>query len=150
MISVAEGLVHNGVSMKDHSPVYSRSAVSLSDAVEASRLGADGDLSERFREINGLAVLLREQERLCEAAESRADWLREVAATLLTPPRWWALIPAAWRLKRQLRILRSRGLFDGEAYLKQYPDVAATGMNPLQHYLLHGIHEGRPPSVPQA
>ncbi len=33
--------------------------------------------------------------------------------------------------------------FNSAAYLEQYPDVAAAGMNPLVHYLLHGRGEGR-------
>ena len=32
---------------------------------------------------------------------------------------------------------------DTTAYLQAYPDVAAAGMDPLLHYLVHGIHEGR-------
>lgn len=33
--------------------------------------------------------------------------------------------------------------FDGHAYLQAYPDVAAAGMNPLRHYVVHGRAEGR-------
>ena len=33
--------------------------------------------------------------------------------------------------------------FDRKFYLKQYPDVAAAGLDPLQHYLIHGRSEGR-------
>lgn len=33
--------------------------------------------------------------------------------------------------------------FDGNQYLKDYPDVAKSGMNPLYHYVLHGRKEGR-------
>ena len=33
--------------------------------------------------------------------------------------------------------------FDGAYYLKEYPDVLKSGMNPLVHYLLHGLNEGR-------
>ncbi|GAB5378386.1 MAG: hypothetical protein AcusKO_48480 [Acuticoccus sp.] len=38
------------------------------------------------------------------------------------------------------------GLFDGEWYLAQNPDVADAGFDPLEHYLLHGGAEGRAPS----
>lgn len=37
-------------------------------------------------------------------------------------------------------------LFDTDWYLQQYPDVAAAGINPLQHYMTHGWREGRDPS----
>jgi hypothetical protein len=36
-------------------------------------------------------------------------------------------------------------LFDRDFYLHKYPDVAAAGVNPLQHYLEHGAEEGRKP-----
>jgi hypothetical protein len=36
-------------------------------------------------------------------------------------------------------------LFDRDFYLHKYSDVAAAGVNPLQHYLEHGAAEGRKP-----
>lgn len=33
--------------------------------------------------------------------------------------------------------------FDAEWYLKRYPDVAACGADPLEHYLKYGLSEGR-------
>lgn len=33
--------------------------------------------------------------------------------------------------------------FDANAYLDTNPDVMAAGVNPLSHYLAHGVHEGR-------
>jgi glycosyltransferase involved in cell wall biosynthesis/uncharacterized protein YbaR (Trm112 family) len=35
--------------------------------------------------------------------------------------------------------------FDREWYLEQYPDVAAEGLDPVLHFLLHGGEEGRDP-----
>jgi glycosyltransferase involved in cell wall biosynthesis len=40
----------------------------------------------------------------------------------------------------------SRGAVDAKWYLAQYPDVAASGMDPVEHYELFGRHEGRDPS----
>lgn len=37
--------------------------------------------------------------------------------------------------------------FDDAYYLAHYPDVAASGTNPLTHYVLHGYKEGRNPSA---
>ncbi|WP_260853950.1 class I SAM-dependent methyltransferase [Paraburkholderia sp. BCC1886] len=34
--------------------------------------------------------------------------------------------------------------FDGDAYLAANPDVAAAGVDPVEHYLRHGQHENRP------
>ncbi|RVT82070.1 glycosyltransferase [Rhodobacteraceae bacterium CCMM004] len=37
------------------------------------------------------------------------------------------------------------GFFDPQWYLEVYPDVAASGMDPLRHYLRYGRQEGRRP-----
>lgn len=41
--------------------------------------------------------------------------------------------------------LLSSGLFDGEWYTKQYPDVSASGLDPLEHFLRFGLELGRDP-----
>lgn len=46
--------------------------------------------------------------------------------------------------QRRARILQS-GLFDADFYLAANPDVAAAGMDPLDHYVHHGAAEGRDP-----
>ena len=38
-------------------------------------------------------------------------------------------------------------LFQSRRYLDWYPDVAASGTNPLAHYLAHGRHERRTASL---
>lgn len=43
------------------------------------------------------------------------------------------------------KALLNSGLFDGEWYLKRYPDVAAAGYDPLFHYIRFGAWEGRDP-----
>jgi GT2 family glycosyltransferase len=42
--------------------------------------------------------------------------------------------------------LLASGLFDPDFYLDRYPDVAATGADPVAHYLRLGWREGREPS----
>jgi glycosyltransferase involved in cell wall biosynthesis len=69
-----------------------------------------------------------------------------------------------WRVGRKLRLVRlpSSRLpegeqtnntipeeFDGAWYLAQYPDVAAAGMDPFDHYQLAGKSEGRLPKPPK-
>jgi len=39
----------------------------------------------------------------------------------------------------------SHSLFDAEWYLEQNPDVAQAGVDPFEHYMTHGWHEGRDP-----
>lgn len=43
--------------------------------------------------------------------------------------------------------IAASGLFDGGWYLRQYPDVAASGLDPVLHYVRHGEREGRKPSA---
>src|SRR5579883_1949060 len=36
--------------------------------------------------------------------------------------------------------------FDAEWYVSRYPDVAASGMLPLDHFIYHGVIENRDPN----
>ena len=49
-------------------------------------------------------------------------------------------------IEQQAKCLREAGLFDSEWYLSRYPDVAATGIDPVQHFLSIGAAEGRKPN----
>ena len=49
--------------------------------------------------------------------------------------------------RRDRKAIVASGLFDPQWYLKQYPDVAAAGLDPLDHYLTAGGYEGRNPSA---
>lgn len=55
------------------------------------------------------------------------------------------------RLKRRRRAdpfeAKLRQLFDAGFYLATYPDVAAAGVDPFEHYREHGWKEGRDPSA---
>jgi hypothetical protein len=44
-----------------------------------------------------------------------------------------------------LELVRVASLFDADWYLEQNPDVAEAGLDPAEHYLLHGASEGRDP-----
>jgi len=46
---------------------------------------------------------------------------------------------------RQVDQLRASDLFRGPWYLRQYPQVAATGLPPALHYLRHGAAAGHDP-----
>jgi GR25 family glycosyltransferase involved in LPS biosynthesis len=53
-------------------------------------------------------------------------------------------------LSREARRLRESGGFDAQAYLLANPDVVASGVEPLRHYLTAGAREGRNPKPPLA
>ncbi|NBV71229.1 MAG: glycosyltransferase [Burkholderiaceae bacterium] len=56
--------------------------------------------------------------------------------------------PGFWRrLERRIRMRRKRWIgrigFEREWYLKEYPDVARAGIDPIEHYISYGEKEGR-------
>lgn len=50
------------------------------------------------------------------------------------------------RYQRNYRLIAESELFDRNWYVENNPDVAAAGIDPVRHYLLHGGFEGRAPS----
>lgn len=104
---------------------------------------AQSQMHIRFQEIATLTSLLRQQERRSEATVGHVDWMRAVHESLTSEPKWWSFMSRDWRLERERRRLKRHGLFDAEAYLERYPDVAAAGLDPLYHYMTHGFDEGR-------
>lgn len=101
-------------------------------------------ISERFQEIATLTRMLRQQTINADARAAQIDWIKQVVDIMMHKDRWMSLLPARWHQAWILRKLARRELFDGASYLADYPDVAEVGMNPLRHYVLHGMHEGRP------
>lgn len=51
------------------------------------------------------------------------------------------------QLKKQAKILQESGLFDDDWYLSTYPDVSASKINAVEHYLEYGAAEGRQPNT---
>lgn len=54
-------------------------------------------------------------------------------------------LPKTLRAKVQGSFLKKVGLFQPEWYLKTYPDVRDSAMNPAVHFVRHGLGEGRAP-----
>lgn len=50
-----------------------------------------------------------------------------------------------WRERRSYIVINKSNLFNPTWYLKQYPDVAASAIPPLKHYIKFGEKEGRRP-----
>ncbi|GAC13368.1 coiled-coil domain-containing protein [Aliiglaciecola lipolytica] len=50
------------------------------------------------------------------------------------------------KLQRDIGLLLTSEYFDAQWYLETYPDVAASDINPAEHYLKFGANEGRFPS----
>lgn len=79
--------------------------------------------------------------------QGRESAKKSIGGLVVRTTGWLARRAGANNLARDIEILRGSGLFDRGGYLQMYPDVAASGMDPVEHYLRHGAHEGRNPSV---
>lgn len=100
-------------------------------------------LKTSHRDIAKVTRMLIDSEERLEHSENDKIWFQELSNILSHYPSWWRFLSEENRQRRIDRRLMKKGLFDGQAYLEHYQDVADSGMNPLQHYLLHGMAEGR-------
>ena len=115
----------------------------LTAALQTARRNGDAQLRERFDEIAALTRMLREEEFKRTAMSEKVEWLRQIVEFYRKLPAWWKAMPKAWQRAAQGRRLQEIGLFDGDAYLARHADVRAAGVDPLRHYLNHGIIENR-------
>lgn len=110
---------------------------------EAARTATEQKLSARFDEIARMTALLADEGGRASTADANAQWLARMAQQIERFPAWWALMPARWRRQCQHARYARAGLFDAARYLELYPDVASAGIDPVRHYILHGMSEGR-------
>jgi SAM-dependent methyltransferase len=90
------------------------------------------------------ARALRALEAQAAQKERELGWTRRVYQLLeKSASGWKGVLPPRMRRQRLARMLERKGLFDGDAYLAKYTDVAEAGVDPLRHYILHGMAEGR-------
>lgn len=98
---------------------------------------------QRVNELVILTCLLEQQEQRNAEFRQHSAWMAAVRTCLQNRPGWWQLMPAKHRREWERRRLKRARLFDHDAYLEHYPDVAAAKMDALDHYVHHGLHEGR-------
>jgi len=104
---------------------------------------SDQRMRQSQREVVHLTRMLQEQAQAADHASESADWLQQVHLTLARAPFWWRLLPRRQRQEREQRLVAAKSLFDPEIYLRLHPDVRNEGINPLVHYIRHGMAEGR-------
>lgn len=125
----------------------SEAARNLAVDTEENRNTSSDGVAERIAQQHGeIAQLTRmamEESSRARDMQSRAEWLQQFNAAQQAVPRWWALLPESQRKTRLLGKLERLGLFDASAYYARHADVAQSGMGALDHYLRHGIFEGR-------
>lgn len=112
-------------------------------AAAAARAAAERRVAEQTQELIRLSSLLSQESGRAEGSAGHTEWLREMTRVAEAMPKWWGMMPEGWRRKREHEAYRRAGLFDAEQYLQNYPDVAADGMDPVRHYIQHGMTEGR-------
>jgi hypothetical protein len=118
-------------------------AMAAQERAASALQDAEQRLAERFAEIAALTRILQMSQHETKLQNEQSDWLIAVNSEVLRRPRWWALLPKSQQRERLYQRLAQSGLFDAAAYLRLHPDVAASGMDPLRHYILHGIKEQR-------
>jgi hypothetical protein len=112
-------------------------------AAESARAVADQKVADRFSEIARLTAMLADESVRVDQTHANTEWLRSALQLAASFPKWWAIMPQKWRRKREHARYHNSGLLDAERYLEANPDVAEFGMDPVRHYMLHGMAEGR-------
>lgn len=98
---------------------------------------------ERFKELARMAELVLKRDNELAQTKDLKNWLERFVGYLLDRPWWWSLLPLRARQAKERKILRRARIFDSKGYLTLHPDVGAGRMDPLRHYLEHGMAEGR-------
>ena len=133
-------------------------------AAAAARLS--GELTEARHRVSQAALTLESQKNELDAIKRTSIWRLTTPFRLVGEKLPW--IPRRWRLSLQLswrtftlqlgsirhglqtlsglQAIEASELFDRRYYLEHYPDVRASGVDPVLHYLLHGGVEGRIPT----
>lgn len=106
-------------------------------------------INDRFKELATLTKMVEERDQALHEAQRRIGSVTMPAAA--TPTASSGAAPAAKPAQQfseaetQVMIEKS-GVFDKQWYLTQYVDVAQSGMDPIEHYVLFGAKELRNPS----
>jgi hypothetical protein len=112
-------------------------------ALSSARMNADRKLNERQTEIAQMTLMLATSEANHIALAKNFSWLQAVYDVLLRGPRFRWLRSRKFIKKWHFNELLRQDLFNNETYSSKYPDVEKEGMDPLEHYIRHGLIEGR-------
>lgn len=101
------------------------------------------------KEITELLGIVSDREKTIREIVDNLNWCRQVIISLASAYKksirnliYW-MLPSFFTMRRQMRMLKRKKLFDVDHYIASYPDVAAAGTHPLRHYVDHGFREGR-------
>ena len=115
-------------------------------------------LEDRFKELATLTKMLEERDgnpqgkretntssETTQKTSSLKINLKENSKNHRWKPKFIKAKKKSTSIKKQAKILQESNLFDKTWYLTQYPDVAKEGADPIEHYLWHGVTDGRNP-----
>lgn len=136
--------------VSDQLSIARRSAEELSRKLDQERKKREYNESARFKEIAQIT-------RMAANNEDEVKRLNQVLVALVTemssePPKLAfadSFRPGKRRaaeMERVREMLTKSGIVDRDWYVASNPDVKAQGVDPVMHYLLHGIREGRAPN----
>ena len=109
-------------------------------------------------EVERLSLDLKEEQARRQIAEARArdaregmdairaSWASQLIAPMLMLGERKRQRRKERRQKREIAFITAANLIDPNWYVSQYPDVAASGMDPVFHYVAYGAYEGRNPN----
>ncbi len=100
------------------------------------------ELAGCYRELAALTLLLVQAERAVPVTGNVAKPVSARSA-LGRSARFVSRLRVRWQSNRERARIEASGLFDPSWYIAKYPDVAASGIDPLEHYLQFGASEGR-------
>ena len=131
-----------------------RAAETERDQLRAEAENSARKLEERFGELARLTRRLRDVEVQSEQQKHQLEAIRKARqATVRLLGRAIVALgrynpdhpPRAAKLQRLAGRLKEAGVFDPDWYLERNGDVSAAGLDPVRHYLLYGVREGREP-----
>lgn len=139
-------LAREGQALAEENERLRRLAADLAQRLDTTGTALDAARDKVAFLQRQLLARFVEQNRLKKARAGLSRLLGRAVSGLLglEPGRQ----PSRRALAAGVKALNRLGLVDAHWYKKAYPDVAASGMDPVRHYLRHGCLEGRDPRNP--
>jgi GT2 family glycosyltransferase len=112
----------------------------------------DGQIAGLNQAVGERDVLVDQLNHVVSDRDGQIAGLHQTATDIFASLSWRITAPLR-SFKDILPVSRKSDYprnFNALWYLQQHPDVAASGMNPYEHYRTHGKNEGRQPRPPSA
>jgi hypothetical protein len=135
-----------------------RHLVQLHDQQQKFEQTETARLKQQQREVSKLESQLRKTKARAAGAEHQQQLLQQELKAVKRSALWRSAAPVRilsrlvnkqdktkQKLQQEAALIITSEYFDIEWYLERYPDVAATNINPAEHYLKFGASEGRMP-----